>query len=187
MRRLTIAKAITPSIKPAIIDSHGNPVIAGNVIGVETEIVVELLVVVGVLTIVIVETEVLTTVVVSELVVVTDIVEALDEVKLVATEELELVLELVLEAALEVELEVVLVVACCPTTGGTVGSRWKMAVRGSTAFVVVGCVPTAQPSVGLVVKTEYSPMPEVIGMGHVVTSLHPAPLNHAVNAFPLAS
>jgi len=49
-------------------DSHGKPGIAGNTIGVETEIVVELLVVVGVLTTVKVETEVLTTVVVSELV-----------------------------------------------------------------------------------------------------------------------
>jgi hypothetical protein len=46
-------------------------------------------------------------------------------VELVATEELELVLELELEVVLEVVLELVLVlvVACCPTTGGTAGSR----------------------------------------------------------------
>jgi hypothetical protein len=53
---------------PAIMDSHGKPGIAGNTIGVETEIVVELLVVEGVLTTVMVDTEVLTAVVVSELV-----------------------------------------------------------------------------------------------------------------------
>jgi hypothetical protein len=76
--RLTIASAIAPSMMPAMIDSHGNPGIAGNVIGVETVIVLEVLVVVGVLTTVIVETEVLTTVVIGELVVVTDAVETKD-------------------------------------------------------------------------------------------------------------
>jgi hypothetical protein len=110
---------------PAMMDSHWKPGIAGSTIGVVTEIVVELLVDVGVLTIVIVEIDVLTTVVVSEFVVVTGIVEALDEVELVAIEELEVVLELVLELELELELELVLVlvVACCPTTGGIAGSR----------------------------------------------------------------
>lgn len=54
---------------PAIMDSQGKPGIAGNTIGVETELVTEVLVVVGVLTTVIVDIEVLTTVVASELVV----------------------------------------------------------------------------------------------------------------------
>jgi len=61
-----------------MIDSQGNPGIAGKVSGVEIEIVLEVLVVVGVLTTVIVETEVLITVVIGELVVVTDAVEAED-------------------------------------------------------------------------------------------------------------
>jgi hypothetical protein len=62
---------MTPSIKPAIIDSHGNPGIAGSTIGVETELVDELTVVVGVLATVKVDTDVLTTVVVNGLAVVT--------------------------------------------------------------------------------------------------------------------
>jgi hypothetical protein len=59
---------MTPSTRPATIDSHGNPGIAGSTIGVETELVDELTVVVGVLTTVIVDTDVLTTVVVKGLV-----------------------------------------------------------------------------------------------------------------------
>ena len=116
MRRLTIARATTPSIKPAIIDSHGKPGIAGNTIGVETEIVVELLVVVGVLTTVSVDTDVLTTVVVNELVVVIDVVEALADV------------ELVIEDTVVVVLCVV--ATCWPTTGGLAGSKWKMPASG---------------------------------------------------------
>ena len=72
-----IARAVRPIISPAIIDSHGNPGIAGSTIGVETEIV-ELLVV-GILTTVVTETEVLTTVVVTELVVVIDSVETVED------------------------------------------------------------------------------------------------------------
>jgi hypothetical protein len=79
-----------PRIMPAIIDSHGNPGIAGNVIGVETELVLEVAsdvdvdVVVGVLTTVVVTREVLTTVVVNELAVVTGVedVELLDVVEI---------------------------------------------------------------------------------------------------------
>jgi len=49
---------------------------------------------------------------------------------------------------------------------------------------VLGCAPTAQPSVGFVVKTEYSPRPDVTasGIGRLV---HVAPFHHAVNAFPV--
>jgi len=61
--------AAIPIMMPAIMDSQGKPGIAGNTIGVETELVTEVLVVVGVLTTVIVDIEVLTTVVASELVV----------------------------------------------------------------------------------------------------------------------
>lgn len=76
----------------------------------------------------------------------------------------------------------VVFVASCPTVGGTTGSRWKMPVSGFTP--VLGCAPTAHPSVGFVVKTEYKPNPEVIGPG-IGTSLHPAPPHHAVKAFPV--
>jgi hypothetical protein len=65
---------------PAIMDSQGKPGIAGNTIGVETELVTEVLVVVGVLTTVIVDIEVLTTVVVSELVV-NEVVAGVDDVE----------------------------------------------------------------------------------------------------------
>jgi hypothetical protein len=144
---------------PAMMDSHGKPGTAGRTIGVETEIVAELLVVVGVLTTVIVETEtdVLTTVVGSELVLVKGIVEALEEVELAT-----IVGVVVVATELDVELEFELaVVTCWPTTGGTVGSRWKMPDR---SFVpMLGCAPTAHPSVGLVVKTDSKPNPEAIG------------------------
>ena len=114
-----IARAARPIISPAIIDSHGKPGMAGSTIGVETEIIVEL--VVGVLTTVIVETDVLTTVVVSELVVVTDVVNGVEVV-------------LTTDDVLVAELDVEFVVACCPTTGGVIGSRWKIPV---SAFVPV--------------------------------------------------
>ena len=104
-----IARVVSPIISPAIIDSHGKPGMAGRTIGVETAIVVEL--VVGVFTTVIVETDVLTTVVVMELVVVTDVVSGVDEV------------ELATDDVLVAELDVEFVVACCPTTGGVIGSR----------------------------------------------------------------
>jgi hypothetical protein len=56
-----------PSIRPVMMDSHGNPGTAGRIIGVETVLAL----VVEVLTTVIVDTVVLSTVVVNELVVVT--------------------------------------------------------------------------------------------------------------------
>ena len=127
IRRLTIASTVNPIMMPTIMDSHGKPGIAGSTIGVE--IVVELLVIVGVLTTVIVDTEVLTTVVAGELVVISDVEEALDDAALVIDEDSVIVaIEPELELALEVELELelaleVVLVACCPTTGGTVGSR----------------------------------------------------------------
>jgi hypothetical protein len=59
-----------PSIRPAIIDSHGKPGMAGSIIGVETELVAELTIIVGVLAIVRVDTDVLTTVLANGLVLV---------------------------------------------------------------------------------------------------------------------
>jgi len=169
---------------PAIMDSQGKPGIAGSTIGVETDSVVELLVVVGVLIIVIVDTEVLTMVVAAELD--SDAEEALDAVELVIDADTVVVaieLELELEIELEVELEVVLV-ACCPTTGGIVGSRWKIPVRlFGQVGVQIGCAPTAHPSVGLVVKTEYKPNPEATGVGKFI-AVHPPPFHHAVTSFP---
>jgi len=52
----------------------------------------------------------------------------------------------------------------------------------------VGCAPTAHPSVGLVVKTEYKPNPGLssgftIGIGMTVHGV-PAPFQYAVTAFP---
>ena len=52
-----------PRITPAMIDSHGNPGIAGKARGVETELVLEVEVVEGVLIAVVVSTDVLTAVV----------------------------------------------------------------------------------------------------------------------------
>ena len=52
---------MTPSIRPAIIDSQGKPGIAGTTMGVEIKLVAELTVV-GVLPTVTVDTDVLTTV-----------------------------------------------------------------------------------------------------------------------------
>jgi hypothetical protein len=140
-RRLTIARAVIPTMTPTIIDSHGKPGIAGSTIGVETEIVVELLVVVGMLVTVTVDSA--ADVEVVELVMASEVVDSLDDDELALDEEV--------VAAVELELEFV-VVACCPTTGGIAGSRWKMPVRVCTP--VLGCAPTAQPSVGFVVKTE---------------------------------
>jgi len=58
----------------------------------------------------------------------------------------------------ELEAVVVVEVAAWPLyVGGTTGSRWKMPV--SVLTPVDGSAPTAQPSVGLVVKTEYKPSP----------------------------
>jgi len=71
LTRLRTAIATTPKIKPAIIDSHGNPGIAGSSTGVETELVEELTVVVGVFSTVTVDTAVLTTVVATGVVVTT--------------------------------------------------------------------------------------------------------------------
>jgi hypothetical protein len=169
-----------PRIKPAIIASHGKPGIAGSIIGVVTETVVALLVVVGVLTTVSVETDVLTTVVVSELVVVTGVVETLDDVELV-TEVGVVAVVTTLELELEVELELVVVVTCCPTTGGIVGSRWNIPDR--PLVPVLGGAPTAHPSVGLVVKTEYKPNPLATGVGKF-RSVQPPPFHHAVTSLP---
>ena len=71
LTRRTTAIPMAPSMRPAIIDSHGKPGIAGSTIGVEMEIVDELTVVVGVLATVKVDTAVLTTVVVKGFAVVT--------------------------------------------------------------------------------------------------------------------
>jgi hypothetical protein len=167
-----------PRIKPAMIASHGKPGIAGNIIGVVTEIVVALLVVVGVLTTVIVETDVLTTVVVSELVAVTGVVEALDDVELVTEVG---VVTVVTMLELELEVELVVVVTCCPTTGGIVGSRWNIPDR--PLVPVLGGAPTAHPSVGLVVKTEYRPNPLATGVGKF-RAVQPPPFHHAVTSLP---
>jgi len=51
------------------------------------------------------------------------------------------------------------------------------------AGVQVGCAPTAHPSVGLVVKTEYKPNPEATGVGKFI-AVHPPPFHHAVTSFP---
>jgi hypothetical protein len=168
---------------PAMIDSQGNPGIAGKVSGVEIEIAVEVLVVVGVgvLTTVIVETDVLTTVVTGELVDVIDSVKAEDvEVEVLSCETVEVVLEV---------LSVVfcVVVACSPTTGRLTGSRWKTPVKlpAIGAPLLVGCTPTAQPSVGFVVKTENKPRPAATGPG-IGQLVHVEPSHHAVIAFPVA-
>lgn len=130
-----------PSMRPAIIDSHGNPGTAGKVIGVEYVLVL----LVGVLIMVSVDTEVVTDVTVRELVAVTGSVEAEEDDDVVTCDvpddELDVLSVVVFDA-----------VACWPTVGGIAGSRWKMPVR--VLFPVSGCAPTAQPSVGLVVKTE---------------------------------
>jgi hypothetical protein len=160
-----------PKIRPASIDSHGKPGIAGSTMGVETELVDELIVVVGTVETVTVDTEVLTTTVVGELVVTGTIVVllvALDSV-VVAWDELEAV------AVVEVTVWLLYV-------GGTTGSRWKMPARVLTP--VAGSAPTAQPSVGFVVKTQNRPRPgpTVNGIGKLV---HVAPFHHAVSAFPV--
>jgi len=49
---------------------------------------------------------------------------------------------------------------------------------------VLGWAPTAQPSVGFVVKTEYKPKPGATGSG-IAMLVHVAPLNQAVSAFPV--
>jgi hypothetical protein len=105
-------------IRPAIMDSHGKPGMAGNTIGVDVELVDVLVVVVGVLTTVTVDNDVLITVVVNELVVVIGIVALLVAVAL------ELTLDTVVVTG--VELVVVDVVEFVPplvTVGGTTGSR----------------------------------------------------------------
>jgi len=104
---------------PTIIDSHGNPGIAGITIGVDTEIVVELLVVVGMLVTVTVDSAGVVDVV--ELIMATEVVDALDDVELALYEVVVAVVGLELE--LELELVEFVEVACCPTTGGFWGSR----------------------------------------------------------------
>jgi hypothetical protein len=169
LTRLATAIAITPSIRPAIIDSHGKPGIAGSTIGVDTELVEELVVAVVVLATVKVDTAVLTTVVVTELIVVEGIVVALDDVTLELVIDVDALVvtgdELEVVSATEVEVVPPLV-----TVGGTTGSRWKIPVRAVVTVVavahdvpVLGCWPTAQPSVGLVVKTEYNAKPHETG------------------------
>jgi hypothetical protein len=160
-----------PNIKPAKIDSHGNPGIAGKVSGVEIVAILDVLVV-GVLTTVNVETEVLITVLIDELVDVTDSVD--EDIEVLSCDTVEVVW---------VEFSVVVACCCCcPTVGGTTGSRWKMPVRVCTP--VLGWAPTAQPSVGFVVNTEYKPKPGPTesGIGMLV---HVPPFHHAVNAFPV--
>jgi len=169
---------MTPSIRPAIIDSHGKPGIAGSIIGVETELVVELTVVVGVLATVTVDTAVLTTVVANGLVAV--IAGSVDDaaLELVIDEDTIVVTGETLEVVVSVEVEVVPPLL---TVGGTIGSRWKMPLRPSVR--VLGCAPTAQPSVGFVVKTENKPNPLATDMG-IARLVQDAPFHQAVNAFP---
>jgi len=185
---------------PAMIDSHGKPGIAGRTMGVETEVVVTVLVC-GVLTTVIVETDVLTTVALAALVV-TGIVEVSVEFVTepdpfpVATE-LDAELEVDAELEDDVELEVTVgdeleVATCCPTTGGTAGSRWKIPVNAVGIAVAVaqvvpalGCAPTAHPSVGFVVKTEKRPNPQETGVGMFIP-VHPAPFHQAVTSVAVA-
>ena len=195
-----------PSTMPAMIDSHGKPGIAGRTMGVETEVVVTVLVP-GVLTTVIVDTAVLTTVADGELVAVT----AVEEVSLELVPEpdpepdpvaVALAVDVVLEVELDVELELGVEVAvddalevvacCCPTTGGTAGSRWKIPVNAVGTAVAVaqvvpalGCAPTAHPSVGFVVKTEKRPSPQETGVGMFIP-VHPAPFHQAVTSFAVA-
>jgi hypothetical protein len=170
-----------PRIRPAMIDSHGKPGMAGSIIGVETELVDELNVVVGVLETVTVDIEVLT-IVVDGVLVVTGTVEAVDIVLLV------LVPDVIEDVVASEELEDVNVVEVefVPPlyVGGTIGSKWKIPVRAPVKVVtpLLGCWPTAQPSVGFVVKTEYKARPLLTAMG-IARLLQPAPLNHAVNAF----
>jgi len=183
-----------PSIIPTMIDSHGNPGIAGRTIGVETEVVVTVLVC-GVLTTVIVDTSVLTTVALGELVV-TGIVEVSVDVEFVAEPDPEPD-PFPVATELDVELEVTVgdereVATCCPTTGGTVGSRWKIPVSAVGTAVAVaqvvpalGCAPTAHPSVGLFVKTENRPNPQETGVGMFIP-VHPAPSHQAVTSFAVA-
>ena len=66
--------------------------------------------------------------------------ELVDEDTMIVTGE---VLEAVVADVVDVEFDPPLYV------GGTTGSRWKIPVSGLTP--VLGCAPTAQPSVGLVV------------------------------------
>ena len=47
----------------------------------------------------------------------------------------------------------------------------------------MGCAPTAHPSVGLVVKTEYKPNPGATDSGKF-KFIHPPPFHHAVTSFP---
>ena len=131
-------------MKPTMMDSHGNPGIAGRTKGVE--VVLELLVVEAVLTTVIVETEVLT-IVIGELVVATDSVGEDVEVVTSETDDVE-PRELCTVVLCTVLLCVVLcvVVACWPTTGGLTGSRWKIPDNG--VVVPVTPAPTAKPSRG---------------------------------------
>lgn len=143
LRRRTMARAVMPTIMPAMIDSHGKPGIGGNVIGVERELVLdsevdsEVDVVVGVLMTVLVTTDVLVAVW-------DELVELVDELMM------ELVVEEVL--LLTIEVEVVATVEVDVEGGGggggppPGGSRWRI-----TAKFVKGAeytlLPTAKPFV----------------------------------------
>jgi hypothetical protein len=122
-----------------MMDSHGNPGIAGNVIGVETATVLDVLEVEGVLTTVVVTTLVLT----EELT--TVIVTGVDEVELaevVVTEPLEATL--VVDVTIAVVLDDAAVVAVTPPGG----SRWNIipSDAGKIRESFIG-VPTANPLV----------------------------------------
>jgi hypothetical protein len=177
-----MAMTMTPRIRPAIIDSHGKPGIAGSTIGVVTVLVAELTVVEGVLSTVTVDTETLAIVDSSELVVSTAWVVVLDDVTLELDED-----TIVADAELDAEVSVVSdefdVVPPPLNVGGVIGSRWKIPVRGFMEPVVLGCAPTAHPSVELVVNTENNPNPLATGVGMFIL-VHPAPFHHAVTSFP---
>jgi hypothetical protein len=135
-----------PTITPAIIDSHGNPGIAGSTRGVVAEDdVVTVCVTTAVVLTMEVEIDVLISVVVAVLAVVT--VLPCDE-----EEELAL-LEVVLLVIVNVELPAVTVVVTSdpplPLVGGFSGSKWNTPASGIGGVVIEnpeGPAPTAQPS-----------------------------------------
>jgi len=170
---------------PAIMDSQGKPGIAGNTIGVETELVTEVLVVVGVLATVIVDIEVLTIVVMDELVVddvmdelvVDDVMDELvvdDVIAVTGVGDVELIELLTVETTVTV-LVVGVDVVTCATTGGFRGSKWNIPARDTGTLVIPA--PTAQPSCGFVRETERSPRPGegTTRGGERGTTVHEAP------------
>ena len=165
-----------PSMMPAIMDSQGKPGIAGNTIGVETELVTEVLVVVGVLATVIVDIEVLTIVVMDELVV-DDVMDELvvdDVIAVTGVGDVELIELLTVETTVTV-LVVGVDVVTCATTGGFRGSKWNIPARDTGTLVIPA--PTAQPSCGFVRETERSPRPGegTTRGGERGTTVHEAP------------